>query len=76
MIKQKITPGYRYFHCDDCNYTWREKCRDVDSPSGSSCQKCLESEDPDVSAFPVSPVGRAYHPEWNVDKNGNLIDEG
>lgn len=72
---RKIIPGYRFFYCDDCNHTWREACRDVESPSGSCCEKCLESEDSHVAVHPIGPCGWAYHPEWPVDKSGNLIDE-
>jgi len=63
----KIIPGWRYFHCEDCNHTWREKCRDVETPSQECCEKCV---------LPCDPEGWAYHPEWPLDKYGNLIDEG
>jgi hypothetical protein len=63
---REIQPGYRFFHCDDCNHTWREKCRDVLTPSQSGCEKCCELCD---------PCGWASHPEWPVDKHGNLIDD-
>jgi len=69
-IMRKIIPGWRYFLCEDCNYIWREKCRDVESPSQSSC---ISSDEECVNS--CEPVGWAYHPEWPIDKSGNLIDE-
>lgn len=59
-----MTPGWRYFMCEECGSHWREKCRDHETPSGSSCIECSEF---------VAPYRAEPHPEWPVDRSGNLI---
>lgn len=66
MTKKKIIPGWRYFHCKECDHYWRDKCRDATSSSAEFCDHCGE----DCEPFKSTP-----HPEWPVDKHGNLIED-
>ena len=61
---RKFVAGYRFFHCPECSHHWREKSRDCQSPSGDICPKCGEIN---------HPWDSEKHPEWPVDKSGNLI---
>lgn len=63
--KKDWGPGWRYFACEGCSLTWREKTRDYTSPSGVSCRggDCFEF---------CSPIGSEPHPEWPTDQSGNL----
>lgn len=59
--------GYRFFECERCGHTWKEKCRDAETPSCSSCPledcHCVNS-----------PIKNEKHPEWKTDMFGNLIE--
>ena len=61
---RKVVPGYRYFRCEDCGMTWREPCRDHQTPSGSDCPNCQAFTRPHRSALADLPV----------DEFGNLIE--
>lgn len=60
----KPIPGFRMFHCEDCDYGFFLKTRDCYSPSVETCPKCFAD---------IAPYSRQEHPEWPVDKSGNLI---
>lgn len=62
-----MTPGSRYFKCHNCNFEWRDKCRDCESPSGEQCYWCDD-------CF-VEPFKFEKHPEWPIDKFGNLMED-
>jgi len=62
--RRKPVAGYRFFHCEDCENYWKEKSRDCESPSDESCPKCGELS---------HPFNSEKHPEWPVDKSGNLV---
>lgn len=61
---RKPIPGFRYFHCDECNRRFWHKTRDCLSPSNETCPECFAD---------VSPHDREEHPEWLIDKSGNLV---
>lgn len=61
--RNKPIAGYKFFHCQECENYWREESRDCKSPSGESCPKCGEFS---------HPFNNEEHPEWPVDKSGNL----
>lgn len=60
----KPIAGYRFFHCSDCENYWKEKSRDCKSPSDETCPKCGELS---------HPFNSEEHPEWPIDKSGNLL---
>lgn len=63
--------GYRFFKCDDCHRTWKEKCRDAETPSGSPCP----SEECNSRCYgTIPPIKNEKHPEWKTDQFGNLIE--
>lgn len=62
--QRKLIPGYRFFSCNECGTHWNEKSRDCRSPSGDICPKCGEFS---------HPFNNEEHPEWPVDKSGNLV---
>lgn len=62
--RNKPIAGYRFFSCDECGTHWNEKSRDCRSPSGDICPKCGEIN---------YPWDSEKHPEWPVDKSGNLL---
>lgn len=62
--RNKPIAGYRFFSCDECGAHWSEKSRDCFSPSGEICPKCGEF---------IRPFNNEEHPEWPVDKSGNLV---
>lgn len=59
-----VRQGWRFFHCEDCEYRWKAATRDWRSPSGDNCPRCGEWW------FP-------YHSEADdalpVDRMGNLL---
>lgn len=61
---RKLIAGYRLYDCKECGYLGKQKTRDCHSPSHEICEKC-NSE--------ASITGHEEHPEWPVDKSGNLI---
>lgn len=61
---RKLIPGFRYFHCDECNRRFWHKTRDCHSPSNETCPECYSD---------VHPHDFEEHLEWPVDKSGNLI---
>lgn len=61
---RKPIAGYRFFSCNECGTHWSEKSRDCSSPSGDICPKCGEINHPN---------NFEEHPEWSVDKSGNLV---
>lgn len=63
-IRRKPIAGYRFYECDECGYSGKQKTRDCHSPSHELCEKC-NSE--------ASITGHEEHPEWPVDKSGNLL---
>lgn len=63
-IRRKSIAGYRFYECDECGYSGKQKTRDCHSPSHELCEKC-NSE--------ASITGHEEHPEWPVDKSGNLV---
>ena len=65
-VHRKIVPGWRYFECPACNEQWRSKCRDCETESYEFCSNCYELAEPFKSES---------HPEWPVDKHGNLLEE-
>lgn len=62
--QRKPIAGYRFFSCNECGTHWSEKSRDCRSPSGDICPKCGEIN---------YPWDFEKHPEWLVDKSGNLV---
>lgn len=59
----KSRAGWRIFECDGCGLKWKEKSRDMFSPSGVDC-KCGEW---------CSAVGYSTSPPVKTDNNGNLL---
>jgi len=64
MGQRKLVPGFRFFQCIDCGEEWKEKSRDCLSPSNDTCPSCMAD---------TFPHDNEEHPEWRVDKSGNLI---
>lgn len=64
MGQRKPVAGIRFFSCEECGLNWSEKTRDCKSPSDESCPDCNELN---------RPNDFEEHPEWAVDKSGNLI---
>ena len=64
MGQRKPIPGIRFFECFDCGLTYEEKTRDCFSPSVESCPNCFADN---------QPFKKEEHPEWPVDKSGNLV---
>src|SRR6478672_10012545 len=62
MGQRKPIPGVRFFHCDNCDGRWSERSRDCHSPSVDTCTCGMDCQ----------PVDLEEHPEWAVDKSGNL----
>lgn len=63
-IRRKLIPGIRFFECFDCGISYEEKTRDCFSPSVESCPNCFADN---------APFKNEQHPEWPLDKSGNLI---
>lgn len=63
-MKRKVVPGWRYFICDQCGESWREECRDCQTPSISECSMCDATTGPDRFEL---------RPDWETDEFGNLI---
>lgn len=61
--KKQLRQGYRFFECESCGHSWKEKSRDAKSPSGSTCPKCSEES---------HPVGHEIDSTISVDEYGNL----
>lgn len=61
---RKLIPGCRLFECWDCGKEWEERSRDCHSPFVSTCPDCWSDNQPHTCE---------EHPEWPVDKSGNLI---
>lgn len=61
---RKPIAGYRFYDCEECGHSGKQKTRDCHSPSHELCEKC-NSE--------ASITGSEEHPEWPVDKSGNLV---
>jgi len=55
--------GWRYFHCDECDRSWREATRDFKSPSQTSCHACQLS---------CAPTHGRLDESLPVDEHGNL----
>ena len=62
--KKQLRQGYRFFECEFCEYSWKEKSRDAKSPSGSTCPECGEES---------HPIGHEIDGMIPVDEYGNLI---
>jgi hypothetical protein len=62
--RRKPIAGYRLYDCEECGYLGKQKTRDCHSPSHELCEKCN-------SEAPIT--GIEEHPEWPVDKSGNLL---
>ncbi len=60
----KPIAGYRFYDCEECGHSGKQKTRDCHSPSHEICEMC-HSE--------ASIINREEHPEWSVDKSGNLV---
>lgn len=63
-LKCKPIAGYRFYDCEECGHLGKEKTRDCHSPSREICEMC-HSE--------ASITKHEEHPEWPVDKSGNLV---
>ena len=63
-VKRKPIAGLRFFSCNECGLNWSERTRDCRSPSNESCPSCNELNHPNDFE---------EHPEWSVDKSGNLV---
>lgn len=63
-IRRKPIAGYRFYDCEECGHLGKEKTRDCHSPSHEICEMC-HSE--------AKIIRHEEHPEWSVDKSGNLI---
>lgn len=63
-VRRKPIAGYRFFSCEECGLNWNERTRDCESPSDEACPDCNELNHPNDSE---------QHPEWVVDKSGNLV---
>lgn len=63
ITPRKFTQGWRVFLCEGCYASWKEACRDYQSPSGSECPLCGKSCEV-----------KSCHEDLTlpVDKNGNL----
>ncbi len=61
---RKLIAGYRFYDCEECGHSGKQKTRDCHSPSHEICEKC-NSE--------ALITGNEEHPEWRLDKSGNLI---
>ena len=61
---RKPVAGYRFFHCEDCGLEFKGKTRDCLSPSCETCPNCFAD---------AHPHSWEDHPEWPLDKSGNLI---
>lgn len=64
-------PGFRLFACDFCDFTWKDASRDCTSFSG---EPCPNSECEDGPGYLFCPIGYERHPEWPMDKFGNLLE--
>lgn len=64
MGRRKPIAGYRFYDCEECGHLGKEKTRDCHSPSHEICEMCH-------SEAPI--IRHEEHPEWPVDKSGNLI---
>lgn len=67
--KKQLRQGYRFFECEFCGHSWKEKSRDAKSPSGptpsgSTCPDCSEES---------HPVGHEIDSTISVDEYGNLV---
>lgn len=62
--RNKPIAGYRFYDCEECGHLGKQKTRDCHSPSHEICEMC-HSE--------AKIINREEHPEWPVDKSGNLI---
>jgi len=74
----KVHCGYRYFFCESCKQTWKEKCRDAESLSNSLCP-LTEGATPFTLcearlAGGTSPTTYDLQPTWKTDAGGNLVE--
>lgn len=65
-VTEKCRQGWRYFTCEDCRYSWRETCRDANSPSGVDCLRCHTH---------IPPERFVIDATVKVDRMGNLVDD-
>lgn len=63
-IRRKLIPGYRLYDCEECGHLGKQKTRDCHSPSHEICEMCHSD---------AKIINREEHPEWRVDKSGNLV---
>jgi hypothetical protein len=68
----KLVPGFKFYRCEECGHEWTEKSRDCKSPSMSTCPYFNDDWDRHVTGV-GQVTGREEHPEWTVDRSGNLI---
>ena len=61
---RKPVPGVRVFQCDECQRFYAEPTRDCLSPSSEDCPFCHTMN---------PPIDVCAHPEWPVDRAGNLV---
>lgn len=62
--RRKLIPGFRFYDCYECGHLGKEKSRDCHSPSKETCEMCHSD---------AKIINCEEHPEWPVDKSGNLI---
>lgn len=55
--------GYIYYRCFYCYFSWREASKNCYSDKQINCREC---------GYFVRPTRYERHPEWRLDKNGNI----
>jgi hypothetical protein len=66
LKSRRPVPGWLWAKCNDCNVTWKETSRDIESPSNLDCpNRCCNSEDTQVLRKEATNLPR--------DKSGNLL---
>lgn len=60
-----MTPGFRYFKCNECRRFQIEICRDANSPSHSYCELCSEI----LLTTDISDI------VFTLDKYGNIDED-
>jgi len=61
---RKPVTGWRFYDCHECGHLGKEKSRDCHSLSHETCEMCHSD---------ASIVNSEEHPEWPLDKSGNLL---
>jgi hypothetical protein len=72
MRKEANSPGIKFFRCKDCLHEWQMKVANCSSRDGVFCPRMDDNPHPITQGY-VRPYDWESHPEWSVDKYGNII---